>query len=183
MSQIIVSGCPRSGTSLTMRILEKAGLPIAVDNKREADSDNVHGYFEIDDIINKLRDNPELVHEYKDQVLKVTHFGIQYLLPGEYKIVYIERNINEVLASMEKMSGKQDPDPEETRDILIRYNEKVKKMMEERNDISYIKIHYSELLSDPGETINRIIQFLAINPTKKEEMMTAIDKSSYRNKS
>ena len=61
MTYYIVSGCPRSGTSLTMRILHKAGLPIAADNKRKADYDNKHGYFEIDNIINKLKDNPDII--------------------------------------------------------------------------------------------------------------------------
>jgi len=181
MVNYIVSGCPRSGTSLTMRMLYCAGFPIAKDDKRAADNDNVHGYFEIDNIINKVKDNPSIVFDFDNEVLKITHFGIQYLPKGNYKIIYIERDIEEVLDSMEKMIEKKDKNREETRRVFLKYDKKVKKIMEERNDIQFIIINFNMLLKDPEPTIDKIITFYGIDSNKKEEMLGAIDKKSYRN--
>jgi hypothetical protein len=182
MANIIVSGCPRSGTSMTMRILANANLDIATDNKRIADKDNLHGYYEVESIVNKIKDNPGVVFNYDGQVLKVIHFGIQYLPKGSYKIIYIERNIDEVLDSMEKMMGKEDPERENTKRVFLSFNDKTKKIMKERDDIDYIIINHRDLVTDPEPTIDKIIHFLGISLSKKEDMLKAIDNRSYRNK-
>lgn len=182
MVNYIVSGCPRSGTSMTMRILFNAGMPIAKDDKREADHDNRHGYFEIDDIVNKIKDNPEIVFEYDDKVLKVIHYGIQFFPKGNYKIIFIERDLDEVMASMEKMMGKPDPKREETKQIFSAFNKKARKLLEEREDIDFIVINHRDLINDAEPVIEKIIEFYAIDPEKKQKMMEAIDPELYRNR-
>jgi len=173
---------------MTMRILFNAGMTIAKDDKREADSDNPHGYFEIDGIIDKIKDNPEIALKYKDQVLKVTHYGIKFLpkISGEgddrYKIVYVDRDIEEVLDSMEKMIGKPDPNRDETRQVFIKLNEKIKSDMDARDDMDHIIVSHRDLVNSESAAFDAVIDFLDIDPQKKDIMMSAVDRSLYRNK-
>ena len=74
MVNYVVSGCPRSGTSMLMQILTNAGMPIATDKKREADKDNMKGYYEVDGIVDKVKENPNVVVEYDNKVLKIMRF-------------------------------------------------------------------------------------------------------------
>ncbi len=182
MTVIIVSGCPRSGTSMTMRILSAAGLPIATDERREADKDNLHGYFEIDSIVDRLKAEPNVVGRYEGKVLKVIHYGLQYLPRGDYKVVYIERDLDEVMASMEKMSGKPDPNREETKEAFRRLGEKVRGEIKARPDMRALYISHRKLLTDPGPEIDAIISFLGVDASRRGDMLSAIDKKSYRNK-
>jgi len=182
MVNYIVSGCPRSGTSLMMQILNNAGMKIAKDDKRIPDSDNKHGYFEIDNIISRLKQNPSLIFKFDNSVVKVTHFGIQYFPEGKYKIIYLERDIEEVLDSMEKMMGKKDDNRDVTRKVFIALNKKVKKQMEEREDIEFILINHRNLLAKPEVEIDKISDFFSIDKLKKEDMVKAIDIKSYRNR-
>ena len=182
MVNYIVSGCPRSGTSMVMRILERSGMPIAKDEKRKADNDNKYGYFEIDNIISMIEKNPEIVYQFEDKILKVTHFGLKFIPKGSYKIIYIERDIEEVLNSMEKMMGKKDDNREETKNAFIRLNEKIKNMMGNRDDIEYIIISHRKLITHPETEIEKIIRFFNIDSGRKEKMIEAIDTSLYRNR-
>lgn len=182
MVNYIVSGCPRSGTSLLMQILSESGMPVATDNKRKADENNMHGYFEIEKLIDRLKETPELVFDYDDKVLKIIHYGLQFLPKGDYKIIYMERDIEEVLDSMEKMLGKEDPHREKTKDTFLRLNKKCLKLMEERQDIQYLIINFRNLINNPDEELEKIIKFYNINKEKKPVMKEVIDPSSYRNR-
>ncbi|MBU0762115.1 MAG: sulfotransferase [Candidatus Altiarchaeota archaeon] len=182
MANIIVSGCPRSGTSMTMRILAAAGLPIATDEVREADKDNLHGYFEVDAIVDRIKENPDYVRGFDGKVLKVIHYGLQYLPKGDYKVVYIERDLDEVMSSMEKMTGKPDPNREETKQAFRKLGEKIKKEMGEREDMDVLYISHRKLLTEPNPEVERIIDFLGIDNLRLGDMVSAIDKRSYRNR-
>jgi hypothetical protein len=182
MTNIIVSGCPRSGTSLTMRMLAKAGLPIAADGRRKADKDNLHGYFEVSSIVNRLQQNPELIREYDGQVVKVIHYGLEYLPPGDYRIVYVERDLDEVMMSMEKMIGEPDPQREKTKAAFADLDKKVKNMLSERPDVRVLYVSYRDLVTEPAPVVDEIIGFLGIDPAKKQEMMSAVDPDCYRNR-
>ncbi|MFC2162656.1 sulfotransferase domain-containing protein [Candidatus Altiarchaeota archaeon] len=183
MVNYIVSGCPRSGTSMTMRILAKAGMPIASDGERTADNDNVHGYFEVASIVDKIIADPSVVLKYDGQVLKVIHFGIKHFPPGDYKIIYIDRDLDEVMMSMEKMMGEPDPDRQATKDAFASFAEKVKSVMAERGDMEVLYVNHRDLVTDPSPVIDSIIEFYGIDPGKKDDMMSAIDPKQYRNRS
>lgn len=182
MVNYIVSGCPRSGTSMLMEILFKAGMPIAKDDLRKPDENDVYGYFEIEGIIDKIKADPKIVFNYDNKVLKVIHFGLQFLPEGNYKVIYIERNLDEVMVSMEKMIHKEDPNREETEEVFAKLNEEVKKHIQERNDMQVLFVNHHDLLTNPGPVIDRIIEFYCIDPAKKEEMVSVIDPKQYRNR-
>jgi len=174
MANYIVSGCPRSGTSLTMRMLANAGMPIAKDGKRAADSNNQHGYFEIDEVINQIKKDPSILNKYEGQVLKVIHYGLKFFPEGNYKIIYIERDIDEVLDSMDEMIGKSDPNKEATKARFVALAKQIKDHIKTRDDMDVLFVSYADLLSDPEPTVERMIVFCGLSLDKKQ--------ASYRNR-
>ena len=174
----IVSGCPRSGTSLTMNILEKAGLNIAKDDLRTPDSNNPKGYFEIDDIINKLKENPDYIKQFEGKVVKVINYGLKYLPKGDYKLIYMQRNFKEIADSMKAMSGEEGNDSV----AFKKLDEEVKQMLEERDDFEGLLLNYADYFKNP-KNVEEIINFLDIPENTKEGMLSVIDRTLYRNKS
>ncbi len=167
---------------MTMRILDNAGLSIATDKVREPDTDNPKGYFEIDNVVNKLKYDPNMVFDYEGKVLKVIHYGLKHLPEGDYKIVYIDRDLDEVMASMEKMMSQDDPDQKATKAAFAKLDLKVKALIESRQDMNVLYINHRDLVTDPGPTIDQIIEFLDIDSSKRQTMIDAIDRKLYRNK-
>src|SRR5688572_8193898 len=101
---IIVSGLPRSGTSMMMRMLAEGGLPILTDELRRADDDNPNGYFELE-VVRQLKEgNFAWLHDANGKVVKVISALLEYL-PKEYqyKIIFMERDWRETLVSQKKM--------------------------------------------------------------------------------
>ena len=124
----IVSGLERSGTSMLMQILNAGGLPCAFDDSRRPDDNNPKGYYELEGgkIINKLMDGSFPIEKYKGIFIKITAYGLKYLPPGKYVILYSERNIEEILDSMEKMAKIKDTSREETKKAFINLNNMIK---------------------------------------------------------
>ena len=178
----IVSGLERSGTSMLMQILNAGELPISFDKTRPPDENNPKGYYELDGgkIINKLMDGSFPFEEHQGKFIKITAYGLKFLPPGKYKIIYSERNIEEILDSMEKMMGKKDPNRDETRESFIKLNNTIKKMIIEREDIDVLFVNYNNILLNPRENIEKIIGFLGIPNHTFDKMLQVVDKRLYR---
>jgi len=178
----IVSGLERSGTSLLMQILNAGELPIGSDQSRPADENNPKGYYELEGgkIINKLADKSFPIEKYKGQIIKVTAFGLQFLPLGRYKIIYSERNIEEILDSMEKMMGKKDEDRNATRDAFTKLNRMAKRLAMDREDIDVVFVNYNKIIQDPAEDVGKIVRFLGLPETFLEKMSSVVDTSLYR---
>src|SRR5690242_7893637 len=103
----IVSGLPRSGTSMMMRMLEAGGMPILTDNLRQADVDNPNGYYEFEPVKQLSKDNAWLDSAYGKAVKMV--YLLLYDLPRnhQYRVVFMRRKIAEVIASQEAMLRRQ----------------------------------------------------------------------------
>jgi len=180
----IVSGLERSGTSMLMQILRAGGLPCAFDESRKPDDNNPKGYFELEGgkIINKLMESTFPIQNYKGKVIKITAYGIKFLPPGKYKIIYSERNIEEILDSMEKMAKIKDENREETKQAFVSLNNMIKKQIAERNDIDFLFVNYNELLKNPNEGIKKIQNYLNLSDESLNKMIGVIDKKLYRNR-
>src|SRR5258708_19854994 len=99
----IVSGLPRSGPSLMMQMLDAGGLPVLSDGERKADTDNPKGYLEWERI-KQLPKDPSLIAEAEGKVVKVISQLILSLPAGhEYRVVFMQRPLPEVLKSQQKM--------------------------------------------------------------------------------
>jgi hypothetical protein len=178
----IISGLERSGTSMLMQIIHAGGLPISYDDSRPADENNPKGYYELEGgkIISKLIDGKFQFKDHKAKFIKITAFGLKYLPPGNYKIIYSERNIEEILDSMEKMIGQKDNNREETKMSFIKLNNIIKQYTREREDMDVLLVNYNKIISNPKENIERIVEFLGLSNDVQDKMINAVDNKLYR---
>ena len=178
----IVSGLERSGTSMLMQILHAGGVPVSFDDSRLSDQSNPKGYYELagGKIINKLMDGTFPLEDYKGKFVKITAYGLKYLPKGNYRIIYSERNIEEILDSMEKMAGIKDKDREETREAFIKLNHMIKKQITSRDDMEVLLVNYNKILSNPREDIKKIQEFLGLPEDVIDKMIKVVDDKLYR---
>lgn len=170
---IIVSGLARSGTSLMMKMLEASGIPVLSDNVRKPDGNNIGGYLEVEKIGRRLEEDPNYL-TFKSGCCKVLSPFLRYL-HGEHRIIYMERNLDEITASMEKMSGSVVT--AEQQSALGRHVEGMKDYLR-KGDVLYLS--YNQLVTDPRKEIKRLKNFIPELDLIKA--LQIIDKSQYRNR-
>ena len=178
----IVSGLERSGTSLLMQILQACGLEISFDDSRKPDISNPKGYFELEGgkIINKLMNGTFPLDEHKGKFIKITAYGLKFLPPGNYKIIYSERNVEEILDSMEKMAGIKDENREETKESFVKLNLMIKNQITTREDMEVLLVNYNNILSNPETDIKRIADFLGFSDNSLDKMISVVNPNLYR---
>jgi len=179
----IASGIERSGTSLLMQILEAGGVPMAYDTaSRPPDDNNPRGYFELEGgkIISRLMNGTFPLADHKGRFIKITAFGLKFLPAGNYRIVYTERNIEEVLDSMEKMAKLEDQDREETKASFIKLNDMIKDLITKRRDIQVLFVNYNQIVADPKGQVRKIAEFLGQKDINQAAMVAAVDAKLYR---
>jgi len=180
----IVSGLERSGTSLMMQILDAGGLSISYDNSREADENNPNGYYELYNgkINYKLLNNEIDFNQHKGKFIKITAFGLEYLPKGNYEIIFMERNIEEILDSMEKMSPTK-INREELKGSLINLRNYITEDMRKREDVKLIRISYGGLVSEANSHPDEIDILKKHYPELDvEKSRNVIDRKLYRNR-
>lgn len=183
----IVSGLPRSGTSLMMQMLDAGGMFCLTDKVREADGNNPMGYFELESV-KVLHRDASVLDEAGGKVVKIVAPIIPKLPEGGqylYRIIFMERNLDEVLSSqsaMLKRLGKQ-----ESRSESSKMKRSYAKLITEVNDVlesrgvPMIKVSYSETVATPGETAKRLNQFCG-GGLNEAAMLKVVDPSLYREK-
>ena len=108
---IIVSGLPRSGTSMMMKMLEAGGIPALTDAIRAADGDNPKGYYEFERVKQMDKGDTAWMTSAQGKAVKVISALLQHLPADyEYRVIFVRRNLNEVLASQRKMLINRDED-------------------------------------------------------------------------
>ncbi|GAA5484557.1 alkaline phosphatase family protein [Haloferula sargassicola] len=160
----LVSGLPRSGTSLMMQILRAAGVPIMHDDRRPADEDNPEGYWEWEGI-RSLRKKPALIEQAEGKVVKVISALLPSLPPEHrYRILFMRRPVEEVVASQTKMLARQRPDaPADDEDLVTlqtRHLAGVLKRLRGNPRIELLEIQYHSLIHDPLPELRRILDFV-----------------------
>ena len=184
---IVVSGLPRSGTSMMMRMLDAAGLEILTDHERSADIDNPKGYYEHERVKN-LEGDPDKswVRGARGKVLKVISHLLKDL-PDEnfYKIVFMRRDLDEVVASQNKMlerRGEDNPiDDQATKDYYLRHLIQVKFLVRNRANMEILEVHYRQALDEPDRFVRDVVRFLD-GSLDSEAMVSVVDENLYRNR-
>ena len=180
---IIVSGLPRSGTSMMMKMLKSGGLELLTDNNRKPDVNNPMGYYEYEPVKNLVKEHDFLV-DAQGKAIKIVAHLLKYL-PDEYsyKIIFMKREIDEVLKSQQIMLGK---DP---RVYNVNIAEAYKKELEyidvlanKEPNLDLIYIDYSEIIHNTLQQANIINQFLD-NKLNINSMVDIVNPELYRNKS
>jgi hypothetical protein len=168
---------------MLMQILDAGGIPSEFDQaSRPPDDDNPRGYFELEGgkIINKLMNNEFPFEPYKGKFIKITAYGLKFLPKGNYKIIYSERNIEEILDSMEKMAKIRDDNRDDTRIVFTKLNAMIKEKIKEREDTEVLFVNYNEIVANPTENVTKIYNFLDSTEFDLDGMIAAVDKSLYR---
>ncbi|EDM43742.1 type I phosphodiesterase/nucleotide pyrophosphatase [unidentified eubacterium SCB49] len=179
---VLVSGLPRSGTSVMMQMLDKGGVPVLQDGKREADISNPKGYYEFEPVMRLHRDN-EWMGDAQNKVVKVVAPLLKHIDPEyRYKIVFMKRDLNEVVKSQQKMIGKDT----ETLPInlLNSYQEQLNQIevwKEKEPGVELIYVDYKDVLEKPQEMADKVNKFVGLD-LDIEAMKACVDKSLYRNK-
>lgn len=178
---IVVSGLPRSGTSLMMQMLKAGGIELLTDEIRASDVYNPKGYFEYQPVKNLARENNWL-ELAKGKAVKVIVHLLKFLPPDyNYKIILMERNMTEIIPSQQKMLGK-DPAiyPIGIAQSFEKELEKANIWADKEPNVKMLKISYNELLIQPEPEIDKIINFLG-KDLNRGKLIENIDQQLYRN--
>jgi hypothetical protein len=178
---IIVSGLPRSGTSLMMQMLKAGGIDLLTDEIRSSDINNPKGYFEYQAVKNLARDINWLDLANGKAVKVIVHL-LKFLPPDyHYKIIMMERKMTEIIASQQKMLGK-DPAvyPMGIAQSFEKELEKANIWADKEPHVQMLKISYNELLQHPKPAVEQINNFLGQN-LDQAKMIEMIDLELYRN--
>ena len=160
----VVSGLPRSGTSMLMQMLAAAAYPCLTDGVRRADADNPHGYFEYEQV-KRIRQDRTWLPEAKGKAVKIIAQLIPFLSPQfGYRVIFMDRNISEVLASQRKMLQRQGKSGGNLSDVELgkifeRQVCEVKRVLAQRN-IPTLGVAYSEAVQRPVEIAEKVQAFL-----------------------
>jgi len=182
----IVSGLPRSGTSLMMQMLDAGGLPVLSDGERKADTDNPKGYLEWERI-KQLPKDPSLMAEAEGKVVKVISQLILSLPSGhEYRIIFMQRPLPEVLRSQDEMlrrRGNTDSitDTSAIEEAFQRHLIEVNKWLAGKANMQVCRVHYHRVLREPKAVAEEVASFLGV-PLNIEAMVGQVDGSLYRNR-
>ncbi len=181
----IVSGLPRSGTSMMMKMMEAGGIPVLTDNIRKADIDNPKGYYELEKV-KKISEDSSWLATAGGKVFKmVSMLLLQLPTDYSYKIVFMERDLNEVLRSEKKMlerlgKPKGESDEEMLRIFTLHLNH-VKKWISSQSNIDVCYINYNDMLGNPETLVEPLPAFLEID-LNTNAMLEVVDPALYRNR-
>lgn len=184
---VVVSGLPRSGTSMMMQMLQAGGIKAFVDDKRQADEDNPKGYFEHANV-KTLGKDASWLNKAAGHSIKV----ITQLLPGipvnkKLRIIYMERDLREILASQTEMLNRRDKKgssqtSEKLANTYIKQVDRVKIMLKRRAENVQLKsINYADMVAKPEQLIAGLNEFFG-GSLNTQAMLSVVDPNLYRQK-
>ena len=161
----VVSGLPRSGTSLMMQMLHAGGLPVLTDGLRTADENNLRGYYEFEPV-KRLRGDSAWLPKARGQAVKIIHLLLRgLLLDGslQYRIVFMRRPLDEVLSSQRAMlqrDGKAGADPALLKKAYENQLAQIDTWLAAQACISVLPVDYHQVVQEPGSVAEALDAFL-----------------------
>jgi hypothetical protein len=185
---IIVSGLPRSGTSLAMQMLAAGGVEALSDGERAADDDNPRGYLELEHV-KKIKQDASWLPAARGKAVKMIS-QLVYDLPAteRYRVLVMQRALEEILASQEKMLarlGRPALPRERMRQAFAHELERFRAWLGQQANMTALWIDYAELVATPRETAEQIAAFVAPAVSTQLDvdlMSAAVDPALYRNR-
>lgn len=181
---VVVSGLPRSGTSMMMKMLAAGGLTPLTDGQREADEDNLGGYYEFEQV-KKVAQDPGWLEEARGKVVKVIS-RLLYDLPKtyHYRVIFMQRHLDEVLASQQQMlqrRGRADGGggDAELKRLFQKHLDEIGKWLGEQANFSVLYVNYNEMLSQPDAKVQELVRFLG-GTLDAARMSGVVDQQLYR---
>ncbi len=183
---LVVSGLPRSGTSLMMQMLKAAGIEPMTDGKRTADDDNPEGYWEWEDI-KVLPKNPRIIEQTKGKVVKVISALLPSLpRPHRYKIIYMVRPTQQVVDSQLVMLDRQGQKARSEKQHLIEVQEshsrQIRQAISKSDRADLLEVSYPDLVADPQAIIEELEKFLGSRFQKSPAVVACVKPKLFRNR-
>lgn len=184
---VVVSGLPRSGTSMMMIMLEKGGLPPLTDAIRLADGDNPNGYYEFERVKQLDQDDVDWIPQARGRAVKVISALLKLLPPQySYRIIYMNRHMQEVMDSQRKMlqhRGQSDDSTDDSQlaELLNMHEAEIKAWLNQQPNFQVLDVDYNVTLSDPAATARQVNTFLG-GGLQEKRMVESVNPSLYRNR-
>jgi Sulfotransferase domain len=181
----IVSGLPRSGTSMMMRMLEAGGMPVLVDHVRQPDEDNPRGYYEFE-AVKKTKADPSWLQGSEGKAVKMV-YRLLYDLPANrrYRVLFMQRHLGEVLASQQVMlrrggvsGGVAD---EQMQGFFNAELKALREWVARQSHVDLLEVDYNRMLHDARAELRRVADFLG-RELDENAMDGVVDASLYRNR-
>jgi Sulfotransferase domain len=198
---IVVSGLPRSGTSMMMQMLAAGGVPVMSDGRREPDESNPAGYFELEAV--KALDQPgdrRWLNDARGRAVKIVSALLEHLPESfDYKVIFMERPLAEVLASQDAMLARSGPQTDTdrhrqggfdapppdagSRAALVaeyeRHLRRVHGLIARRACFDMLAVRYTDTIADPRRVAEQVARFLGA-PLDVDAMTAAVDPRLHR---
>ena len=184
---IVVSGLPRSGTSMMMKMLAEGGLEIVTDAVRAADNDNPNGYFELEAVKALSGGAGAWLESAQGRAVKIISALLEHL-PGayRYRVIFMERSLPEVLASQKKMLANRDEqtatDDEAMQAEFRKHLDAVKYWLARQPNIQVLYVDYKQMLASPEAACRAVADFTGL-PLDVAKMQGVPNQALYRNRS
>ena len=183
----VVTGLPRSGTSMMMHMLEAGGMPILTDNIRKPDEDNPNGYYEFE-AVKQLSRNSSWLAGASGKAVKMV-YRLLYELPTEYRygVIFLERKLDEVLASQLVMLGRnrEQQSPADNLRLAASFRrelERTKSWLRAQNNFKVLDLSYNNVIDYPESSAEVIERFLGVG-LDRQAMIQVVDSTLYRQRS
>jgi hypothetical protein len=183
----IVSGLPRSGTSIMMQMLEAGGITLLVDEIRKADADNPRGYYEFQRVKRLEEGDYDWLTEADGKAVKVISALLEHL-PGtyHYRVILMTRRMEEILASQKKMLARRKEPVDAISDekmarLFHKHFREVEAWLQAQPNVSVLNVDYNELVTEPRRHALRVNEFLG-GSLDVDKMVGVVDPELYRNR-
>ena len=184
---VVVSGLPRSGTSMVMKMLEAGGLAVLTDGLRTADEDNPKGYYEVERVKNLgTESDKSWLAEARGKGIKVISYLLRSLPPRfNYRVVFIRREMEEVLASQRKMLARRsETSSVSDEEMEARFREHLKVIkywLARQPNMDVLYVDYNRMMADPDSYLQKIVDFVGL-PLDTAKMRAVPNEGLYRNR-
>jgi hypothetical protein len=184
---VVVSGLPRSGTSLMMNMLDSGGVPLLTDGIRTSDDSNPRGYFEYEPVKELGKDGDRSwVLLARGKAVKIVSFLLTWLPETcDYRVVFMQRDLDEIIASQNQMMARRGEPAgagdASTRKVYAEHLQQMWRFLASRGCFRTLPVGYRDVVDDPGRQARRLREFLD-RPLDVARMAAAVDRQLYRNR-
>lgn len=185
---VVVSGLPRSGTSLMMQMLNAGGLPVLTDHRRTSDENNPKGYYEYEPVKRLYTGDDDWLSQASGRCVKVISALLPHLPDDHtYQVIFMLRDVDEILQSQARMRRRlgqplDDFNTAKLRTDYTRHLKQIKTWLSAQAHIEALYVQHRGLFNTPHEPINKVTHFLD-RPLNVTAMRTVIDPDLYRERS
>ena len=182
---IVVSGLPRSGTSMMMKMLEAGGLEVLTDHLRQPNEDNPKGYYEFERVKKLPEGDTHWLNDAEGKVVKIISALLMHL-PSDhtYKILFMRRSMGEILASQKQMLVRRGEPADKVDDaemarLFEKHLREVQTWLDQQPNIACLDVDYNAMLRDPRPQLAHVLPFLDCT-LDVEKMAGVVDPALYR---